>query len=167
MSLKPRILFAFVVVVATALAAGPTFAQSGPDEEVETLIKTVKLLEQDPLGKKSKDLRSKALMWVIETDKVTVSACSLLVSGLDEKYKYAGDLVTQYTLGMAAAKLTTPSLDENAIQQAGIDSALISYEAMVKAQPKARNVFMDDLLVKRGNGSLATYVIENNCKARK
>jgi hypothetical protein len=52
-------------------------------------------------------------------------------------------------------------------QQAGIESALTSYEAMVAEQPKAKNAFMDDLLAKRGQGALAAYVKENNCKVQK
>lgn len=135
------------------------------DTEGETLIKAVKLLEQNPLDKDAKDMRSKALLWVIQTDKVSVTVCSLLVSGLDKKYKY-GDVFGQYTIAMASYKLANPEKanDENAVQQAGIESALISYESMVKQQPKARNTFLDGLIARRADGSLVQYVVENNCR---
>jgi hypothetical protein len=38
---------------------------------------------------------------------------------------------------------------------------------MLKAQPKAQNAFMDDLVAKRANGTLAEYVLANNCKEKK
>jgi hypothetical protein len=146
-------------------------AWKGQEEKNATdmLIKAARLLEQKPFDKSSKDVRAWALKWVIETDKVNVKVCSLLISGIDKKYKYSGEVFGQYTIGMAAFKLAEPdkSKDEDAAQLAGIGSALTSYEAMVKEQPKARNSFIDDLLTKRGDGSLSSYVAENNCKDKK
>jgi len=135
------------------------------DPEVETLIKSVKHLEEHPLDKDAKEMRRKALTWVIQTDKVSVTVCSLLLSGVDKKYKY-GDLFGQYTLAMAAFKLTNPEKanDDSAAQHAGIESALISYESMVKQEPKARNAFLDALIARRVDGSLAQFVVENNCR---
>ena len=152
-----------------ALLTTLTFARGEVqgDPEVETLIKSVKQLEEHPLDKDAKDIRRKALVWVIQTDKVSVTVCSLLLSGVDKKYKY-GDVFGQYTLGMAAFKLANPEKanDENAVQQAGIDSALLSYESMVKQEPKARNAFLDTLIAKRVDGSLGQFVVENNCRKK-
>lgn len=148
------------------------FARQGQDDgknAPDMLIKAARLLEEKPFDKSSKDVRAWALKWVIETDKVSVKVCSLLISGIDKKYKYNGEVFGQYTIGMAAFKLAEPdkAKDEDAAQLAGIESALASYEVMVKEQPKARNAFMDDLLAKRAGGALATYVAENNCKDKK
>ena len=115
-----------------------------------------------------KKMRSWAIKWIIETDKVSVKVCSLL-PGVDKKYKYNGEVFGQYTIGMAAFKLANPARasDEDAAQLAGIESALTAYEAMLKEQPKARNAFLDDLVTKRGAGSLAPHVVANNCKDSK
>ncbi len=144
-------------------------AQKDEKNETDTLIKAARFLEQRPFDKGAKDVRAWAIKWVIATDKVSVTVCSLLISGIDKKYKYSGEVFGQYTIGMAAFKLANPdkAKDEPAAQLAGIDSALTSYEAMVKEQPKARNAFMDDLLAKRATGALAQYVAENNCKDKK
>ena len=56
------------------------------------------------------------------------------------------------------------SLLQRVPQLAGIESTLKSYEAMIKEQPKARNSFLDGLVAKRNDGSLAKYAAENNCK---
>ena len=144
-------------------------AQKDDKNESDTLIKAARFLEQTPFDKKATDVRGWAIKWVIATDKVSVTVCSLLISGIDKKYKYSGEVFGQYTIGMAAFKLANPdkAKDEDSAQLAGIDSALTSYEAMVKEQPKARNAFMDDLLAKRATGALAQYVAENNCKDKK
>ena len=144
-------------------------AQKDDKNVTDTLIKAVRFLEQKPFDKGAKDVRGWAIKWVIATDKVSVTVCSLLISGIDKKCKYNGEVFGQYTIGMAAFKLANPdkAKDEQAAQLAGIDSALTSYESMVKEQPKARNAFMDDLLAKRATGALAQYVAENNCKDKK
>ena len=131
----------------------------------ETFIKATRFLEQKPLDKNAKKVRSMAMEWLIVTDKVSVKACSLLLS-VDKKYKYSSELFGQYSFGMGAYKLANPdkAQDEDAVQQAGVESAMTAYEAIVAEQPKAKNAFMDDLLAKRGDGSLATYVKANNCK---
>lgn len=138
------------------------------DPEVDALVVAAKFLEEHPLDKSAKDMRSKALVWVIKTDKVSVRMCSLLL-GSDKKYKYNSALLGQYTIAMAAFKLANPekAADENAVQQAGIDSALAAYDAIVKEKPKERDSFMDGLLAKRTDRSFAKYVLENNCTDKK
>ena len=152
-----------LILLMASLTSGYSLFQGDP--EVESLIKSVKHLEEHPLDKDAKEMRRKALVWVIQTDKVSVTMCSLLLSGLDKKYKY-GDVVGQYTIAMAAFKLANPDKanDDNAVQQAGIDSALLAYESMVKQEPKARNAFLDGVITRRTDGSLAQYVVENNCR---
>ena len=66
-----------------------------------------------------------------------------------EKYKYSSEMFGQYTIGMAAYKLSNPGKDEASAQLAGYESALLSYEAMVKEEPKAKDSSMDALLAKR------------------
>ena len=142
--------------------------QKDEKQEIDLLIKSSRFLEEKPLDKKAKDVRAWAIKWIIVTDKVSVSVCSLIVSG-PEKYKYNPELMGQYTIAMAAFKLSNPDQanDDGAAQLAGIQSALTSYEAMVAQEPKAKVQFMDDLLAKRADGSLAQYVSENNCKSKK
>jgi hypothetical protein len=146
-----------------------SIGQTDEKNAPETLIKAARFLEQKPLDKDAKKIRGWAMQWLIVTDKVSVKVCSLLLSGTDKNYKYSSELFGQYTIGMAAYKLASPdkAQDEDAAQQAGIESALTSYEAMVTEQPKAKNAFMDDLLAKRSQGALAVFVKENNCKDKK
>jgi hypothetical protein len=136
-------------------------------DDSEKLIKSARFLEEKPLDKDAKGIRSWAITWIIQTDKVSVKMCSTML--LDKKYKYGSELLGQYTIAMAAFKLANVdrSGDEDAAQLAGIESALVAYEAMLKVQPKAQNGFMDDLVARRANGTLAQYVKEANCKDKK
>ena len=156
------------LILLVLLSAVSASAQIDEKDAPATLIKATKFLEEKPLDKEAKNIRSWAITWVIQTDKVSVTVCSLLVSGIDKKYKYNGEIFGQYTIGMAAFKLANPekAKNEDAAQMAGIESALTSYEAMVKEQPKAKNTFLDDLLAKRGDGSLTKHVADNNCKSK-
>ena len=158
-------------LVLIALLSSVSGARPQDDEKnaPETLIKSAKFLEEKPFDSKAKDVRAWALKWLIATDKVSVTVCTLLVSGIDKKYKYSGEIFGQYTIGMAAFKLSKPekASDEDGAQLAGIESALTSYTAMVKEQPKAKDTFLDELLAKRSSGELITFVKENNCKEKK
>ncbi|HKO42127.1 MAG TPA: hypothetical protein VJU84_02470 [Pyrinomonadaceae bacterium] len=138
------------------------------DPEVDALIVAAKFLEEHPLDKNAKDMRSKAMVWVIKTDKVSVKMCSLIMK-TEKGYKFNSELLSQYTIAMAAFKLANPekAADENAVQQAGIDSALVAYDAIVKENPKARDSFMDGLLARRADATFAKYVLENNCTDKK
>ena len=156
----------------TLLLMSPVLGSAVPpgvQNESEMLIKTVGLLEEKPFDKEVNKMREGALKWLIQTDKVSVSVCSLMISEVEEKYKYKSDILTQYTLGMAAFKLTHPdkAQDEAAAQLGGVESALRLYEAIGKEKPTAKSAFLDDLLAKRAAASLSEYVAANNCKEKK
>lgn len=162
-------LLAITLVSLTCVAGLASAKQIDEKDAPATLIKASKFLEERPLDKEAKNIRGWAVSWVIETDKVTVGICAILLGGIEEKYKYSSEIIAQYTIGMAAFKLANPdrAKDEDAAQLAGVESALKSYEVIVNEKPKNRNAFMDELLAKRANGTLAAYVLENNCKAKK
>lgn len=144
-------------------------SQPGVQNESEMLVKTVTLLEEKPFDKDVNKMRERALKWLIETDKVSVTLCSMMMSQVEDKYKYKSDIFTQYTLGMGAFKLNNAdkAQDEAAVQLGGIESALRFYAAIVKEKPKATSAFMDELLTKRAAGSLSGYLAANNCKEKK
>lgn len=159
------LLLSLLLITSALAGSGQPLIQNEP----EMLIKTVSLLEQKPFDKEANKMREAALKWLIQTDKVSVTLSSMMTSKIEENYKYKSDVFTQYTLGLAAFKLSNPdkAQDEAATQLAGIESALRFYEAIVTEKPKAKSAFMDDLLAKRVAGSLTDYVAANNCKEKK
>lgn len=134
--------------------------------EKELVIKTARALETAPLADETVKMREKALRWVIETDQVHLIACGGVFDLYsDKKNKNASDMTVAYTIGMAAFKLEHPdrATDENAAQLAGLETALKSYEAIVKEKPKTKFDKVEALLVKRANGQLADLVNQADC----
>jgi hypothetical protein len=163
---KGRLIYpAVLIVLLTTIGFGSTL-QADEKDAPATLIKSSKFLEEKPFDKDAKKVRGWAMEWLIATDKVHLKVCSLLVANVGDKYKYSPEMLGQYTIGMGAFKLSNPDKaeDDDAAQLAGVESALRSYEAMVAQQAKAKNAFMDELLAKRSQGTLAAYVKENNCR---
>lgn len=161
---KLTIIFALFLV---GIAAQTSLAQSGKTIDKATFIKGTQLLEQDPFMKNAKKIREAMLFYVIQTDDVSVVVCGgdLTKAALDKKNKFSSELLGQYTFGMAAFKLENPekAKDENAAQLAGLESMLRAYEAMVKANPKAKFAGVDDLITNRDNGTLAKLVADADC----
>ncbi len=157
---KSTIIFALFVIAA--------FAQSGFGQtEKELVINTARAVEEKPFDKETIKMREQALKYVIETDQVSIIACGGVMSPfLDKKNKFGSDLTVAYTLGMAAFKLGNPdkAVDENAAQLAGLESALKSYETMLKEKPKGKFEPVEALLAKRSNSELTKYVADANCK---
>ncbi|HLA96522.1 MAG TPA: hypothetical protein VK612_12440 [Pyrinomonadaceae bacterium] len=166
MNIKQRRIFGVIFSVAFFLLAGQAgFSQSGK----ELAITAARAYETAPLDKSTADLRSKALKWVIETDEVSIVACGEIFTLFsDKKNKNSSDMTGAYMLGMAAFKLENPdkSGDENAVQQAGLGTALKAYEGIVKEKPKTKNDAIETLLTRRNNGELATIVAASNCKKK-
>src|SRR5712692_8785669 len=71
--------FALVLFLGPTILAGQK--QKDEKEEIDLLIKSVKFLEERPLDKKAKDVRSWGVKWIIATDRVSVNICSLVLSG--------------------------------------------------------------------------------------
>ncbi len=152
----------FFCLVLFGMSAGTAIAQT----EKENVIAAARALETAPLDKETINMREKALKWVIETDQVTVGLCGGVV-GLfsDKKYKYSGDLITSYTIAMAAFKLENPDKksDEKAAQLVGLESALKTYESILKEKPKAKSDTVDSVVSKRNAGELAALVATIDC----
>ncbi len=68
-----------------------------------------------------------------------------------------------FMIGMAAYKLENPTKDENAVQLAGLETALKAYEIAVPEKPKTKSDQVEALLAKRSNGELAALVNAGDC----
>jgi hypothetical protein len=135
------------------------------DREIAALLKAAPFLEEKPFDAISENARAAAMKWIIDTDKVSVTICGDIFSPLGQRYRYSSEILSQYTIGMAAFKLAQPAkrMDENAVQLAGIESALAVYKVIVKERTNARSSFMDDLLAKQTSGELPAFAKKNNC----
>lgn len=166
-----RNLFRYVALAGLFAAMAMAAAGQSNTDNKDLLLKATQILEVQPFHEKAKDFRGWAMRYIIETDDVSILVCAgpLLEPIMDKKNKYANELLAQYSMGMAAFKLANPdkAKDENAAQIAGIESALRSYESMVKEKPKAKFQGMDDLAAKAKNGELKKMVEDAKCGSGK
>jgi hypothetical protein len=150
--------FLSLLLLLTASSAG--FGQT----EKENVIAATRALESGPLDKEGSKSTERALKWLIETDEVSLIVCGGTF-GLfsDKKNKQGSSMTLGYTIGMGAHKIQNPTADENAVQLAGLETALKVYEIGVKEKPKTKFEAVDALLVKRSNGELAGIVSGFDC----
>jgi hypothetical protein len=160
---KLSILFALLIVALTAQSAA---AQSQKEKARANFINNAKVLEKKPFDPQADAVRKEGFLYVGETNEVTVVMCSGTMKLIPEKKnKFNGELLMQFTFGMAVYKLENPDkkTDENAAQLAGLESMLRTYEVMVAENEKAKNAELDALLVKRNNGELKALVEAADC----
>jgi hypothetical protein len=137
----------------------------------EKVLAIIEALETDPLGPRSKDLRAALLYWLTEVPDLTVVLCPDVLGEMDKFGKYEGELTTQLSFSQAGFLLRNPSGDPRSVpaQLAGAVGTLRAYQAMLKADPKARSKVLDELLQKQENGDLEAHVTKGwkVCEARR
>jgi hypothetical protein len=160
-----------LTIILTVLFIGLTmqniFAQTQKEKERATFISNAKLLEKKPFDPNAQVARESGFKWVADTDEVSVTLCSDIMKLIPEKKnKFKGELLMQFTFGVAVFKLENPDKknDENAANLAGIESMLRTYQVMLKENEKAKNVDLDSLVVKQNNNELKAVVDAAKCK---
>jgi hypothetical protein len=90
----------------------------------------------------------------------------------DKDKNYSSEIFFQMPLSSAAFIIEHPdqAKDDVAVNKAGLEGALRAYEAILKAKPKAKWPFLDELIERREKGTLEEYVREiatTKCKGSK
>jgi hypothetical protein len=145
-----------LIGVGSATAFGQT--------EKEYVIAAAHALETWPVDNHTSKITERAMRWAIETDEIHLIACGgTFGSFSDKKNKQSSLMTMSYMIGMAAYRIQNPTADENAVQLAGLETALKAYEIAVKEKPKTKSEQVEALLVKRSNGELAALVKAADC----
>lgn len=175
--IKALKLFMVTLAVAFLFAVSPCVAQNrGPStaEERTMAVKLTRALEAEPLHEKAPDARKWLFVWLAAVPDITVNVCSDFLDPLMGKDKnYSSEIFGQSLYGSAAFIIENPdkAKDEEAVQLAGLESALKAYESILKVKPKARWTFLDTLIEKRDKGELDDYVRDilskGKCKGKK
>ena len=154
-----------LTIILTLVIIGLT-AQSGFGQENKTekekFIETVKLLEQQPLHKDAKELRSWAMKY---SEDVDTKVCENIF-GLFMGENVGGELLSQYLIAMAAFKLSNPEkkADENAAQLAGLESAVKVYEITSATGSRVKLKKFEQLKTIRNSGKLADVIKAAKCR---
>jgi hypothetical protein len=145
--------------------AQQTEEERGPStpEERAKVVRLTRQLERDPLGKDAKEARQWLTVWMIHVPDVVVRPCGALlgpVVGEGTKDDYSAELQSQMMFAQATLVIENPEAakDLHAMYVASVESALKTYEAILKKKPAARRPYLDDLLAKRDKGEIHAYV---------
>jgi hypothetical protein len=155
----------FIFMVALMIGPAAVQGQRGPStpDERQTAVKAARSLESDPLNKDAKKIRQWFTMWLIEIPDISVEVCGdYLGPVMGAKKDFDAEIFSQSMFSSTAFIIEHPdkSKDRVAVNQAGLEGSLKTYEAILRTKPKARWPYLDDLIAKRDKGELRAYVQE-------
>ena len=151
-----------VVLVTASVCWAQKRGPSTPEERAQA-VRLTRALEADPLSKDAKDARRWLLVWLADVPDISVTICTDYLKPLFDKDKnYSSEIVFQHTVSSAAFIIEHPeqATDDIAVNKAGLEGSLKAYEAILKAKPKAKWPFLDELIERRDKGTLEEYVRE-------
>jgi hypothetical protein len=170
-SMRKRGTSILIAVLAVAsLSAQQKRGPSTPQERAKA-VQFARDLENNPLGPQAKSEREWLLRWVMEVPDIAVAFCpQILGTELSDKQPYGTEIRTQLMFSQAAFLIENPDKfkDDLAIQTAGVNGSLKVYERTLKDHPNARSKTLDELIARRANGTLQSYLQEamEQCKKR-
>jgi len=145
------------LLVSGAPALAQTTAQSSPEDR-QRFVTIVHKLEKTPLDAGVRSDRGWAIQWLTDAPDVSVTVCSDMLGGvLEERYAQHPIVIAQYMLGMGAFVVEHPdkASDSDAVQLAGVESALTVYRAVRADQPSPA---LDKLAALKDRGELPGFV---------
>ncbi|HEY9500521.1 MAG TPA: hypothetical protein VIR01_02685, partial [Pyrinomonadaceae bacterium] len=154
------------VLVALLCCTSSAYAQKrGPStpEERKKAVEMATFLETNPLAKEAKEIRRALLFFLAEVPDITVSLCfNVLAESKKFKGDYETELFGQSMFSQAKFIIEHPdkAADELAVQLAGVEGVLRTWQAIKAAKPKAKFPVLDELLAKQQAGTLADHVQE-------
>lgn len=153
------IVFVFVCCVSSAYAQN----KRGPStpEERKRAVEMATFLETNPLAKQAKDYRAALLFFLAEVPDITIILCTnVLGESKQVKGDYDAELFGQLAYSQAKFIIENPdkAKDEAAVQLAGVEGVLRTWQAIKAAKPKAKFPLLDELLAKQQAGTLAEHV---------
>jgi hypothetical protein len=162
--MKFRIFLSCVVGVALLTPIAARAADRGPStpEERAQALQYIQDFETDPQSQRSIQEREWVLKWLIEVPDIHVNMCMILDKLPKGDKKDASTIFLAETFAQAAFVIQNPSRqnDRMAEYQAGVEGALHVYEVLLKANPKDRQPYLDDLIQRREAGTLGQFVKE-------
>jgi carboxypeptidase Q len=164
--MRNRSLRVVLVLLLGHLLLGPAVSWAKPKKSTPAdrakAVRLARELEADPLGEDAVDKRRWLIEWYTKVPDITVTVCDLLGPLPKDEHPFFSDVLVQSMFAGGAFIIEHPDQvgDQVAVQTAGIEGALKVYEIFVKAMPEGRLPFLDDLLAKRGDGTLRAHMKE-------
>ena len=158
---RPSLLTLLLVLICCVSSANAQKRGPSTPEERKRAVEMTTFLETNPLAKEAKDVRAALLLFISEVPDITVSLCTN-VFGESKRFKgdYEAELLGQSAYSQAKFIIENPdkATDQAAVQLAGVEGVLRTWQAIKTAKPKAKFPLMDELLEKQKAGTLAEHV---------
>jgi hypothetical protein len=171
MHIRPAIIFLFCVsLFATTLSSHAVDRGPSTPEEREKALRYIDDLEKNPVGSKAKEERQWLTIWLIQVPDIHVGLCAGLLPGLAKGSKLDSDILDiQPMFSSARYAIQHDGGNSDSIEQyqEGVEGTLRTYEALIAQKPQDRQPKMDELLHRRSDGSLTTFVKERVASACK
>lgn len=161
-------LFLFFTIPALAQNERPTSTA----EERSLAVKLARLLESEPFHKEAKKGREWFTLWLIKVPDISIEVCmGYMEPVVKDKKNFSSEIFTQMMFSSAAFIIEHPdqAKDSVAVNLAGLEGALKTYESILKEKPKAKWDHLDGLIAKREKGELRAFVeevIKTKCKTK-
>jgi hypothetical protein len=146
-------------------------ADRGPStpEERKQVIELIHAWQANPLGPEAKNQFATVLKFFADVPDMTVHVCMIL-DKLPKGDKKDGNTIFGGAF-MAQAAFVIENVENKrdllGEYRAGTESALRVYELLLKANPRDRESYLDDLIQRRENGTLTDFVKERSLAACK
>lgn len=164
----------FATLVAGTLLLAPIAASAadrGPStpEERKQALENIHAWQANPTGPQARDQFAWVLKFFVEVPDLSVHVCTIFDKLPKGDKKDASVIFGGEFMAQAAFVIENPDkkADLLAEQQAGVEGALRIYELLLAANPKDRQTYLDDLIQRRTNGTLADFVKERSTAACK
>jgi hypothetical protein len=161
------------VMLVLLCCVSSVYAQKrGPStpEERKKAVAMATFLETNPLAKEAKEMRGALLHFLTEVPDISVTLCTNVFGDSKFKGDYEAELLGQTAFSQAKFIIEHPdqAQDEAAVQLAGVEGVLRTWQAIKTAKPKAKFPLLDELLAKQQSLTLAEHVKENlqGCKKK-
>jgi hypothetical protein len=147
-------------------ASVPANAQNkrGPStpEERKHVLEDIHYWQANPMDEDAKAQVGSVLKWFTDVPDLTVHVCILLDKLPTGDKKDSATIFSGQFMGQAAYVLENAGKAEDRQPElvAGVESALRVYQLLLKANPKDRQPFLEELLKRREAGTLAEFVQE-------
>jgi hypothetical protein len=157
-----------MLLVAPTVAAAADRGPSTPEERKQ-VIELIHAWQANPLGPQAKDQFGSVLKFFADVPDMTVHMCMILDKLPKGDKKDGNTIFGGAFMGQAAFVIENveKKADLTGEYEAGTESALRVYEMLLKANPKDRESYLDDLIQRRENGTLADFVKERSLAACK
>jgi hypothetical protein len=161
--IRQRRLILALVLLAAALQASPAMAKrpSKPEDRAKA-VRLAKELELDPMSDDSLEKRKWLVKWYEKVPDITVTICDVFGPLPPDEHPFFPFVLVQSMFSQGAFIIEHPdqSNDKVAAQMAGMLGSLKVYEVFIKERPDAALPYFDDMLKRREEGRLATYMAE-------